>query len=363
MKTTYFKNILLALALLPYFVLATDGPVKGKYTKEKTIKKEFIVNTDALLKIKNSYGNLNITSWNEDRVRIEVHITTNGNNEKKVQERLNDITVDFDASASEVEAITNLSKQSGNWYNRWNNKNQVNMQINYTVKVPVKNSVNLNNDYGNISLDRIDGHAKINCDYGRLTIGELRGRNNEINFDYTSKSTFGFINSGQINADYSGFTIEKAGDLKINADYTTIAIDSMKDLNYSCDYGAMDVKQVGSISGIGDYISTNFGKVTGDVSISADYGGVKIKELTETAGDVTIKTDYSSIKIGYHPNYAFNVEISTKYAGVSGTDALELSVSMEKSTSKYYKGFHKQENSGNTMYLSSQYGGISLIKN
>ena len=73
--------------------------------------------------------------------------------------------------------------------------------------MPVKNSVNLSNDYGNIILDRVDGHAKISCDYGRLDLGELRGRNNQLSFDYTSKSEIGYMNSGEIRADYSGFTI------------------------------------------------------------------------------------------------------------------------------------------------------------
>ena len=67
MKALQFKYIFFALALIPLVVGAhvDNDKLNGRYTKEKTIKKEYNVNSDALFKVKNSYGNLNITSCNE----------------------------------------------------------------------------------------------------------------------------------------------------------------------------------------------------------------------------------------------------------------------------------------------------------
>ena len=117
MRTLLFKYGCLTLMLLPFTAMAVSGGggMKGKYTKEKTIKKEFSVNADALLKVKNSYGNLNLTSWDQDQIMIEVHIKTNGNNESRVQERLNEIDVDFENSASLVSARTRFGDRNNNW--------------------------------------------------------------------------------------------------------------------------------------------------------------------------------------------------------------------------------------------------------
>ena len=68
----------------------------GKHTKEKKIKKEFKVSADSNLKLNNSYGNVDITTWDENRVVIEVIIKTNGNDEDKVEKRLEEINVAFD---------------------------------------------------------------------------------------------------------------------------------------------------------------------------------------------------------------------------------------------------------------------------
>jgi hypothetical protein len=363
MKTLLFKYTLIALLVVPVAAQANNGNMKGQYTKEKTIKKEYDVNADALLKVSNSYGNLTLTSWNENRVVIEVHIKTNGNNESKVQQKLDEITVDFDASSTMVTAKTIFNKDKGSWGWNWGKNNNVNMQINYTIKLPVKNSVHLNNDYGNIMLDRVDGHAKISCDYGRLEIGELHGRNNELKFDYTSKSTIGYVNSANISADYSGFTIQKAGNLNINADYTNATIKQMENLEYTSDYGKLEVEEANNVNGNGDYINVSLGTIHGNVDINADYGSVGIAKMAQDAGNVSIRTDYTGIKIGYDPMYNFNFEISTEYASVSGKDNFEISISKEKSSERYYKGFYGSADSENMISITSDYGDITFSKN
>ncbi len=363
MKTILFKFPLIALLVLPMLLSAGEGKPKGKYTKEKTIKKEFDVNSDALLKVSNSYGNLNLTSWDENRIVIEVHIKTNGNNEEKVQKKLDGISVDFEASSSVVSARTIFNDNKSSWGWNWGKNNNVNMQINYTIKLPIKNSVNLNNDYGSIVLDRVDGHAKINCDYGRLEIGELRGRNNQLNFDYTSKSTIDFMESGTINADYSGFTIGKAGDLIIKADYTNSTVEKMGNLDYNTDYGKIEIGEAGNVQGTGDYITVKLGTIHGNVDVTADYGSVKIAKMASDAGNIQIRSDYTGIKVGYDPGYHFNFEIKTSYAGVSGKDDFEMSISEVKNTSKYYKGHYGSSNSGNSVNISSDYGGITFYRN
>ncbi|NAY93211.1 hypothetical protein GTQ34_14955 [Muricauda sp. JGD-17] len=362
MKTLLYKSSLWTFMLIPLFLSANMDKWKGRYTKEKTIKKEFKVNSNALFKVKNSYGNLNITSWNEDRVVLEVHIKTNGNNEEKVQERLNEIDVDFEHNPNLVFARTIFGDRNNRW-GWWGGRKRVSVQVNYTIKLPVKNNINLNNDYGNIYLDRIDGHAKINCDYGKIDIGELRGRNNELRFDYTSRSSFGFVNSAEIIADYSGFTIEKAGNLAIKADYTNAVINKMEDLEYSSDYGSLEVHELHNADGVGDYIGVKLGTIHGNVNITSDYGSLKIEEMAQDAGDITIKSDYTGIKIGYNPQYHFDFEISTDYAGVSGKDAFEINVSKEKSNERYYKGYYGSENSGNMVSITSDYGGITFNQN
>lgn len=359
MRRLLSKSTLLIAFLIPLFVMGSHPKWKGKYTKEKRINKEFTVNADALLKVKNSYGNLHITSWDQNRIVIEVHIKTNGNKEDKVQRKLDQIDVAFEDSQSMVSAKTIFEKRTWSW--NWGGKNSVSMEINYTIKVPVTNSVDLNNDYGGIHIDKINGPAKISCDYGRLDIGELNADNNQLNFDYTSKSTIGFIKSGKISADYSGYEIEEAHALNVNADYTKSKINKVKDIQYSCDYGSITIDNAHNIRGSGDYVSKRFGVIHGSVDITSDYGSLKIDEMAADAGSVKIRSEYAGIKIGYHPNYHFDFEFDLEYAGLRGGDGFEFNIKRNKSNKKYYKGYYGSSNK-NTISITSDYGGVTFSK-
>ncbi|MBL7473187.1 hypothetical protein [Robertkochia sediminum] len=359
MKTMLFKLTLIGL-LIPQITFGFSEPgFSGKHTKEKTIKKEFSVNADALLKVDNSYGNLYITTWKENRTVIEVHIKTNSNNEEKAQKKLDQIDVVFDASSSQVSAKTVFEKSGWSW--GWGNNNNVSMEINYTIKLPVTNTVDLSNDYGSINLDRIDGKAKISCDYGKLMLGDLNAKGNELSFDYTNNSEINFMNSGNISADYSSYRVEDANELYISADYTKSSVGAVKSLSYNCDYGNIQVDQAGSIEGKGDYLTVKLGSISSGLSISSDYGSIQVDRIT--GGDVNINSDYTGIKLGIADSYDFDFEMDLSYAGLGGDrDGFDFKVQREKSHENYYQG-SRGSSGKNTLKINSEYGSVRFKVN
>ena len=361
MKNKYLHTILIMFMLIPLVGFATDHE-KGKYEKSKSIKKEYTVNSDALLRINNRYGNVDITSWDKNQVVIEVKITVSGNNEEKVVKRLSMIDVDFDASRSEVSAKTVIEKNSSNWSWSWGKKSNVHYQIDYKIKVPVTNSARLNNDYGNIYLNELEGDAYINCDYGKIEIGDLLSDKNSINIDYCSSSTIAKMNGGSINADYSKFTVEEAGDIRLNADYTTSVFEKMNDLNYNCDYGSLKANSARSVVGDGDYLTTRLGKITKKVAISSDYGSIRIEDLQEGFESVTVNGDYCGIKIGT-PDAPFSFVIKLSYGGFKrGDSGYDFAKQIVKSSSKYYEGTYKNGSSKSKITIDSDYGSVTFYE-
>jgi len=357
---TQFKAVLL-LFLFPALLFASNCKPITQHTKDKTIHKEYSVNADAKLKVSNSYGNVDIVTWNENRIVIDISITVNGNNEDKVQKRLDGIDVDFTASNSLVSAKTTFTNKKSSW--SWFGSNDSSsMEINYTIKMPITNSVDLNNDYGTINLNKLEGHAKISCDYGQLIIGELMAEDNSLSFDYTSKSTIGYMKSGKINADYSGFILDKAERLDLIADYTNSEILDVNAINYNCDYGKIVVEKANTLTGVGDYINHRIGKITGSLKITADYGSIKIDRLSGTATSAVVKSVYTSIKLGYDSDFNFDFAINLQYASLSGEEDLTVKHTSKDNSNKQYSGHHGSENSGNTINIDSEYGGVTLIK-
>ncbi|HLV14414.1 MAG TPA: hypothetical protein VKY41_04480 [Xanthomarina sp.] len=367
MKNTQIYNLIILFLLIPTIGFSSidpkkDSNIREEHSKEKVIQKSFNVSPNATLKIDNSYGNLDIITWKENRIEIMVTITTKGKHEDKVLNKLDEISVNFSATNSLVSAKTIFNNnKSKSWWN-WDGYSNVNMTINYVIKIPITNSVDLSNDYGSINLGKLEGRATISCDYGKITTKELMADNNKISFDYTSNCYFEFIKSGEINADYSGFNLAKAKSIMVKADYTTSIIETVEDINYVCDYGSIKIKRANNITGNGDYLTVLIGDVYKNVNLNADYGSIKIGNMTANAGNININSDYTGIKIGHESNYLFNFEIDLEYASLE-TSGFQFNIKREESGENYYTGFYGEPNSSNFIKIKSDYGSVSFIKN
>lgn len=364
MKSQLFYKAVFVLMLIPSLVLGNNKiELNGAHTKEKTIKKEFTVNSNATLKVNNSYGNVNIITYSGNKVIVEVTIKTNSDNEEKAQEKLNDITVEFYANSEVVSAKTIFdNNKSKSWW-KWVKNNNVNMEINYVIKLPITNNVDLSNDYGNINLEKLEGRAVISCDYGKITTKELMADNNYISFDYTNNSYFEYIKSGKINADYSGFTVAKAKKLEITADYTKSVIKIAEDVSYNCDYGSLMAENINNLIGNGDYLTVVIGNVYKNIEIRADYGSIKIGRMTANAGSISIDSNYTGITIGYDSNYNFRFDLNLEYASLRDSDGFEFTKQRIESTDKYYQGYYGNSSTSNLIKINSDYGSVSFKRN
>ncbi len=364
MKSHILYKAVFIFFLLPSLVLGKNVSDKTfAHTKEKTIKKEYTVKNNALLKVTNSYGNINIVTYSGTKTIIEVTIKTSSSKEEKATEKLNEITVEFSATPDLVTAKTMFkNNKSSSWWS-WGTNNNVTMEINYLIKLPITNSIDLNNDYGSINVDKLEGRAIINCDYGKITTKELMGDDNYLNFDYTNNSYFEYIKSGKINADYSDFTVAKSKNLDINADYTKSTVKIAENVTYNCDYGSLTVENINNLTGNGDYLTVIIGDVYRSIEIDADYGSIKIGRMTTNAGNILINSNYAGITIGYDRSYNFKFDLDLEYASLRGSDGFEFTKTKEEQTDKYYQGFFGKSSTANLIKISSDYGSVTFKSN
>src|SRR5690606_11929074 len=220
------------------------------------------------------------------------------NNEESVQKQLNDITVNFSDSKSLVTATTVIPNKSTKW-SFFGKSTNVSMEINYLIKMPVTNHLDLTNNYGAVSINKLKGNTKINCDYGKLIIGELLGKQNQLKFNYTSNSVIGNVQNATIHADYSGFKLSKVNMVVFNGDYTKAEFGEVKDISFDCDYGKLTIEKAENISGKGNYITQDFGEIKNSLNIQTRYGKISVTKLQKDFSQVIIDAKYTSINIAF----------------------------------------------------------------
>ena len=359
MKSIY--KITLLFLLIPLLTSAIN--IGEKEEKSKTIKKEYTVNSDAKVSIDNRYGDLNITTWDKNTVEIEVTITVKGDDLDSIEERLESIDVEFEANSNFVSAKTIFEKEQKGW-SFWKKNNNVSYKINYIVKMPKTNDVDLDNDYGSIYLGDLSGTADINCDYGKITVSELSANNNNINLDYCSTSTIDFMKSGNVNIDYSKITVDESETIKVNADYSTVKLGKTKVVDFNLDYGSISIDEAVDVNGNSDYASMRFGTIFKNLEIETDYGAISVKRLAKGFENVSIDSEYAGIKIGVDEDAVFDFVLDLQYAGFKyDDDKMEFYKKISKSSKKYYEGKFGKGSTDSNIKIRSQYGGVSIKEN
>lgn len=349
MKTIPFK-LLLIFFMLPGILMA-EG-IKGKYIKEKKINKAFIVNPDAMTSIGNKYGNVYVTTWDENKTEIDVVITVAGNNEEQVNKRINSIDIIFNATTGKVSAVTQFGASSNS---------KTNMDINYTVKIPRRGSISVANQYGGISLGSINGSTYIDSQYGTFSAGDLNSEDNVIALQYSDGSNINYIAKGYFNAQYSGLNIKKSNQLNIKASYTDVKVSEVGNITYSLDYGDMKIGSANIVLGTGDYTGLRFGTIATELFIKTDYSDIKVDNIEKSVKKVTINSTYTNVELNLNDNFIYDFEFTLSYGNLSGVGGLTFTEKKDKNNDAYYKGYYKS-NGGARMIIKTDYGNIKLGK-
>lgn len=351
MKKHY--KIVILFILIPFLGFSNDDTY---ISKQKNIKKTYIVNSGAGIDIDNKYGNITVSTWDEDKIDLDITIKVSGGNENWVNEKLNSIDIDITALKSLVTAITNIGNSSLKSKGSSNS-----FEINYVIKIPKNGSVKLNNKYGNITTLSLESNTDISCKYGRVILGKLNGANNRIEIGYSQNSSIDYIKNGNIEARYSGLKINESGNLNLDANYTDISLQEGQNIRYEGNYGSFKFQKINSLTGSGNYLTISIAEISSNLTIDATYSKINVELMNEKSKNININTGYTNVSLGYSTNYAFDFDINTRYGSIKNDSSLDIMVSESKSNSKKISGYNKKKGQ-NKIVINSNYGDVALIK-
>lgn len=357
MKSIYKLTIL--LLLLPAIVLGSNGNTK-KHEKSKSIQKSFNVNSNATVSINSKYGDVNVTTWNKNKVEIDVKITIIGSDLDDVENQLEKMNVEFDASSSLVKAKTSFGSKNNGW-GFWKKNKKLSYKINYTVKMPITNNVDLNNDYGGITLNNLEGRANINCNFGKMNVGDLKGNKTNINLGHCSTSTINSMKDGNVNINHSSkLEIEKATNITLNINHSTAKIEDLNSLFFNVNHGDIEIDKVVNVSGQSDHTGLKFGTIKKKLKIDSDYGSIRIRNLANNFESVDINNKYTGIQIGIPSNNNFNFIINLQNANFNRNNS---NIKFNLKSMKKYEGTYGKGSSNAKITIKSSHGDVTFYEN
>ena len=152
-----FKLLTLCLFAVTSLVYSNAGIALTEYTKE--INEEFNISKDGDVKITNKYGNIELNSWNQAKVKIDVTIKVDASSESKANDVFDKINIKFDNGSSYVNAETELNFDKKWW--DWGKNKDGKFSIDYVVYAPSTATVDVTNKYGDLNMSDFGNDATI----------------------------------------------------------------------------------------------------------------------------------------------------------------------------------------------------------
>src|SRR5450432_2850093 len=302
-----FKGIvLIAFALAPFLSMANTG---DNIEKKRTISRSYAVSPDDRLSIENSFGNVTISTWDKNEIRVDIEIGVRANTDEKAQRMMDQINVTDHQSGKDIgfkTEIGNMGKGKDN-----GNEDGRKFYVDYKVSMPSKNPLNIENSFGKINIPDFAGTASLTSKFGELTTGNIPNakliqvefgkaqigklNNADVIFKFNSKSSVAGLNgNSKVDVQFCGQV-----DLTIDNNFTDLALFQS--------YSSINLKVTDKLSARFD-VYTNFGsfenKTNFDIEAENEDGnsGPKFDKnysgsAGSGAGKIKIKSSFGSVRL------------------------------------------------------------------
>ena len=271
----------------------------------KTLNRGFSLSSNGNVEIINKYGQIIVNSWDEDSVYVEIQVVAYGRTDEIVEKLINRVDFDFDQTGDFLLLKTVLDRQSGSFREFMNNNGDASkalisknkLTIDYQVYLPMKANLEIENKFGNVYLDEINGKLKLKLSQGDLKAREINGPARlDMSF---GKANIKFIANGSLILKATEIDIEKAGKLSITSSSSEMNFNYVEQIQLDSRNDQIEILEAETIEGTGRFTNIDNGFLRTNLDMDMDYGELNVYRIEDryTAINVTGKsTDVHDIQ-------------------------------------------------------------------
>lgn len=358
MKAPIFK-----FALLLIFVQILVGNSAYALSEElsKNLHKEYAADENTLLIIENKFGDIDINNWDKNKVTIDVTITVDHRSEEKAKELIDYIEVHFNQSGNTIEAITEIEDKFSRGFSFSDNNKE--FSIDYKVNIPKKIKIDIENRYGSVFINEIEGHTKVAVKYGNLKINKMtRGSIKPINEVYLAYSNGNIEECKWLNLTlkYSKLEIEEVRALIAVTKYSKLYVDKASSIVCESKYDEYRLGEITNFVASSAYTGYNINEIYKKLEFDNRYGSMDVDYVSADFEKISIKNEYGNIDIGIDPNASYNIKGYARYADIDYPSEGRVSRIKESTTLQVEGLVGTDGNTKSLVDIETKYGNIDL---
>lgn len=349
MKRKLLIGITLVFSVIALNIYASPEDEK----LEKEYQESFQVNEDAKLVVENKFGDVFLTSWDKNEIKIDAIVTVESNsNSSKVSRFFEGIEVKITGNENLVSAITDMPsfKSSG----------KINISVDYHISLPETIELDIDHVYGNVVLkNNWVGPTKFEVKYGNLQVRDLANRDNIIDIKYGELFIENITNS-RISVAYSEAYIESANQLELKTSYGEVELGVVGSLDLKTAFDEIEIKEVTDLYARSDYSEIDIAKLKNSLEIDLDFGEMSVDYIAQGFKFIKIDSDNASVDLEMDESASYEFEVVTRYGDFYVKN--ERSFSKEKISFNSYRYIGKVGSSANAgeLIIDSSYASIEI---
>jgi len=362
MNTIKFSFWAFSFCLIPWIGQA-------QFTDTKEIYKHFAVNPETRIEISNKYGKVELNSWDEDSVVVEIKIRVEEKKLSKLEKSMEQIDFDFTDSQHFLIMRTVVGENMGTLEKEFLKfkesllQSDGNMQIDYTVWLPSVNDLKVENKFGDIFIGDYKGEVEIDLSNGNLKSHNFEGRLNLIlNF---ADATINQINGARIESNYSNVNIKEAGDMRVISKSSTFEIQQSTDLEIDSRRDKYRIEEVDLLDASGSFTNFRINLLTDRLTLRTEYSDIDIRKTEADFSNILIESKSTDINLYFDKTSTFAFEITHAKADIVFDDVItvtEKKVLDEKEGKTEIKGqFGNKTNAQAKLFVTATSGEINIF--
>jgi hypothetical protein len=358
MKARIYKLIAGTLILL-----ASLPVIAGEHELSETIEKQYKASQETNLALDNKYGNIDVFNWTKDEIHIKVTIEVESHSEESARRMLEDIDVEFSHDGNDIRAKTVFADNfmGGGIFNIFGGNGE--FDIHYEVNIPEYIDLAVHNKYGDVFVNRLDGHAFFDVKYGNLRVNTLTRGNekphNEINLAY-SEGTVKACEWGRLDIKYSEVEIEKSKALIVYSRYSELSLEEGSSVVIDSKYDEYALGEFTNLVGEAAYTEFEVEELTKSLDLDIKYTDVEVESVPAGFEKIKIDSQYGDIEIGIAQGASYSLFAELDYCDIDYPRTGPVNHVEDGSSTEISGIVGNGKNPSSKVFIESKYGDVDL---
>ena len=275
---------------------------------ECEVRKQFPADRNTELIISNKFGNITFMKSNVDSVYICGTTRIDHSNQETGQKSLDLITMDISVSGDTLRINTIYDDR---FFSSPYKTGRKGYSVNYTINVPVYINIDIENSFGNISLEDCEGRVKLRLSHGNLTAGSLaRGNEKPLNNIDIKHSNVKIANANWLIANLQhcpSVEISQGQALLFTSEYSTITLPYVNSVVLDSKSDLVSIGRVTNFVAETWITKAVIGEVADILRITSNLSTIRLNTLSEGFSEVELTGQNSSFVIGVDPETSFRM--------------------------------------------------------